>query len=329
MTEQMKAIAISSFGGPEVLELVERPLPEPGAGEVSIRVVAAGVSRPDALQRQGFYPPPPGASSLPGLEIAGVVAKGAGRFSEGDRVVALLAGGGYAEFAAVPVEQVLPLPRGLSMIEGAALPENFFTVWTNVFQRGRLASGETLLVHGGAGGIGATAVALGKAFGARVFATAGGPARCREVEAMGAERCFDHRSEDFAAELISSNGGRGADVILDIMAGESVSKNLEALAMEGRLVIIATMAGSSAEFNAFHLMQRRLTITGSTLRARAPDEKGRIARELEARVWPLLESRQILPRIDSTFELEDARLAHERLESRANIGKMVLRVADL
>lgn len=325
----MTAVEITRPGGPEVLEPRQRPVPSPRPGEVLIQVAAAGVSRPDILQRIGVYPPPPGASDLPGMEAAGTIAavgEGATRFRIGDRVTALLAGGGYAEFATAPEVQVLPVPERLSFIDAASLPENFFTVWTNVFERGGLKAGETLLVHGGASGIGTTAITLAKAFGARVLVTAGSPEKCAACERIGADRAIDYQKEDFVAETKAMTGGRGADVILDMIAGDYVPRNLEALAVEGRLVIIAFLGGAEVSFNAMRLMMKRLTVTGSTLRARAPEEKGRIAQALEREVWPLLAARTVVPVIDSTFPLREAAKAHERLESRKNIGKIVLEV---
>jgi putative PIG3 family NAD(P)H quinone oxidoreductase len=290
-------------------------------------MAAAGVNRPDVLQRAGKYPPPPGASDIPGLEVAGtVVATGsdATRWREGDRVCALVAGGGYAEYCTAPAVQCLPVPRGLTWVEAAALPETFFTVWTNVFERGRLAAGETLLVHGGSSGIGTTAIQLARAFGARVFATAGSARKCEACEQLGAERCINYRDEDFVTVVKTLTGGRGVDVVLDMVGGDYVARNLEALAVEGRLVQIAFLKGSVAPVDLFVLMRRRLTLTGSTLRARTPEEKGAIARPLEARVWPLIEEGRVRPVVHATFPLAAAADAHRLMESGAHIGKIVL-----
>lgn len=322
----MKAVEISRPGPPEVLRLVERPDPSPAPGEVLVRVAAAGVNRPDLMQRQGKYPPPPGASDIPGLEIAGTVLESARdcRWKPGDQVSALVAGGGYAELCVVPQEQCLPVPRGLSLVEAAALPETFFTVWTNVFERGRLREGETLLVHGGTSGIGTTAIQLGKAFGAQVLATAGSDDKCRACLALGASGAVNYRSEDFVARARELTGGRGADVILDIIGGDYLARNIDALAADGRLVQIGLMGGAKAQLNLAPVLQKRLTITGSTLRPRPPQEKGRIARALEEHVWPLLESGAVKPIVHATFPLAQAAAAHELLESSTHVGKVVL-----
>ncbi len=323
----MIAVEIAQPGGPEVLRAVERPRPRPGPGEVLIRVEAAGVNRPDILQRRGHYPPPPGASDIPGLEVAGEVAEsgpGVSEWQAGQGVTALLAGGGYAEYAVAPAPQCLPIPAGLSTTEAAALPEAFFTVWTNVFERGALQAGQTLLVHGGTSGVGATAIALGSALGARVVATAGSPEKCRACEALGAVRGIDREREDFVALSRELTGGRGVDVILDMAGGDFFPRNLRALADDGRLVLIAYLRGARSEIDLDAVLRRRLLVTGSTLRPRCVEEKGRIARALRERVWPLLEAGQARPRIDATFPLAAAADAHRRLESGAHVGKIVL-----
>ena len=324
--DRMTAIEIETPGGPEVLVPGERPVPAPGAGEVLIQVTAAGVNRPDILQRQGGYPPPPGISDIPGLEIAGrVVALGpeSGGLQPGDAVTALVAGGGYAEYCAAPVPQCLPIPEGLSLIEAAVIPETFFTVWTNVFDRGRLKAGESLLVHGGSSGIGTTAIQLASALGARVFATAGSAEKCRACEALGAERAINYREEDFV-EIVKGATKRGADVILDMVGGDYIQRNIKALAPEGRLCYIAFLGGSKAEVDLLPLMLKRLTITGSTLRTREVDFKGEIARNLRETVWPLIEAGKVKPVIHKTFPLSEAAEAHRLMESSAHIGKIVL-----
>lgn len=323
----MIAVAISSPGGPDVLRAVELPVSEPGAGEVLIRVAAAGVNRPDLMQREGKYPPPPGASEIPGLEAAGTIAavgSGVERWREGDRVCALLAGGGYAEYCVAPAVQCLPVPAGLDMATAAAIPETFFTVWTNVFERGRLREGETFLVHGGSSGIGTAAIQLARAFGARVFATAGSPEKCAACERLGAERAVNYREEDFVAALLAATGGRGVDVILDMVGGDYFGRNLDLLATEGRLVQIAMLRGARADINLARLLLRRLTVTGSTLRSRAVEEKGRIAAALEREVWPLLEAGAVRPVIHAVFPLRQAADAHCLMESGTHIGKIVL-----
>ena len=323
----MTAIEIREPGGPEVLVAAERPLPAPGGGEVLVKVRAAGVNRPDIMQRQGKYPPPPGASDIPGLEIAGTiesVGEGVRDWQVGDRVCALVAGGGYAEYAAAPAPQCLPVPRPLDFIAAAAIPETFFTVWTNVFERGRLQPSESLLVHGGASGIGTTAIQLARAFGGQVFATAGTAEKCAACERLGAERAINYREADFVAAVRDATGGRGVDVILDMVGGEYLARNLELLALDGRLVQIATLGGPNARINMIPVLHRRLTITGSTLRARTVAEKGAIARALRERVWPLLESRMVAPVVHATFPLRDAAAAHRMLEADTHIGKLVL-----
>jgi putative PIG3 family NAD(P)H quinone oxidoreductase len=323
----MKAVEITSPGGPEVLRLAERERPTPGRGEVLIRVEAAGVNRPDVLQRQGHYPPPPGASDIPGLEVAGTVAALGGGVTGcclDDGVCALLAGGGYAEYAVAPAAQCLPIPRGLDAVQAAALPETFFTVWTNVFERGRLAPGETLLVHGGSSGIGTAAIALAAARGARVLATAGTAEKCAACERLGAERAINHRREDFVAAVREATGGRGVDVVLDMVGGDYTARNLDCLARDGRLVQIAFLRGAQVQLDLRPLMMKRLTITGSTLRARSVEEKGAIAAALRREVWPLIEDGPVRPLIDSTFPLANAADAHRRMEGGEHIGKIVL-----
>lgn len=325
----MQAIEITAPGGPDVLRPTNRPTPVPGPGEVLIEVEAAGINRPDVFQRQGSYPPPAGASDLPGLEVAGRIVGGAPEsagFKLGDAICALVTGGGYAQFCTAPAAQCLPVPAGLSMIEAAALPETYFTVWSNVFDRGALAPGETLLVHGGASGIGTTAIALARAFGHTVYATAGGPARARAVEALGCARCIDYRAQDFVAEIKALTGGRGVDVILDMVAGDYLERNIEALADDGRLVMIALLGGSRGTLNCGQVMRRRLTVTGSTLRARPVAFKARIAAALRERVWPLLESGAVRPSIHATFPLAEAARAHAMMDAGEQIGKIVLAV---
>jgi len=323
----MKAVEITAPGPPDVLKIVERPDPVPAADEILIDVAAAGVNRPDVLQRLGKYPVPPGVSDIPGLEVAGVVAalgKDVRGWAVGDPVCALLAGGGYAELAAAPQEQCLPVPKGLTMAEAAGIPETFFTVWTNVFDRGRLAAGEWLLVHGGTSGIGTTAIQLAVARGSQVLATAGTDDKCRAVEALGAKRCINYKSADFVAGVKDITGGRGVDVILDIIGGEYAAKNLECLNRDGRLVQIGLMGGADASISLRLILLKRLTVTGSTLRIRTPAEKGAIAASLEREVWPLLESGSVKPVISATYPLARAADAHRHLESGAVIGKVVL-----
>lgn len=323
----MIAIEISRPGEPEVLVPAERPTPTPGVGEILIQVAAAGVNRPDVFQRLGRYPPPPGASDIPGLEVAGTVqalGEGVGGWRGGDAVCALVSGGGYAEYCVAPAVQCLPVPDGMDVVTAAAIPETFFTVWTNVFDRGRLAHGESLLVHGGSSGIGTTAIQLAHARGARVFATAGSREKCNACERLGAERGIDYRVEDFVAVIKELTGGRGVDVVLDMVGGEYFARNLEVLAVEGRLVEIATLHGTKAELNLQTMMQRRLTITGSTLRIRSAPEKGAIAAALRDQVWPLLESGAVKPVVYAKFPLRDAAAAHRMMESGEHIGKLVL-----
>jgi putative PIG3 family NAD(P)H quinone oxidoreductase len=323
----MIAIEIREPGEPEVLVPVERPTPVPGSGEVLIKVAAAGVNRPDLMQRRGRYPPPPGAPDIPGLEVAGTIDAIGSNVDElrvGDAVCALVAGGGYAEYCVAPAPQCLPAPRGLDLVPAAAIPETFFTVWTNVFERGRLAAGESILVHGGSSGIGTTAIQLARAHGARVFATAGSPEKCAACERLGAERAINYRDADFLEAVRAATGGKGVDVVLDMVGAEYFARNVEALAVEGRLVEIATLRGAKAELTIPTIMQRRLTITGSTLRPRSVAEKGAIARALRTRVWPLLESGAVKPIIYQTFPLTHAAEAHRVMEAGEHIGKLVL-----
>jgi putative PIG3 family NAD(P)H quinone oxidoreductase len=323
----MIAIEISRPGDPDVLVPVERPTPIPGTGEVLIHVAAAGVNRPDVFQRRGRYPPPPGASDIPGLEIAGTIealGDGVGGWRGGDQVCALVSGGGYAEYCVAPAPQCLPVPNGMDLISAAAIPETYFTVWTNVFERGKLRHGETLLVHGGTSGIGTTAIQLARAKGARVFATAGSREKCNACERLGAERGIDYHVEDFVAAVKELTGGRGVDVVLDIVGGDYFARNLQSLAIDGRLVVIATLQGTKAEVDIQFMMQRRLTVTGSTLRIRSVAEKAAIAEGLRAQVWPLLESGAVKPIVHAQFPLRDAAAAHRMMESGAHIGKLVL-----
>ena len=324
----MLVIEISEPGGPDVLVPAERPRPSAGPGEVLIEVAAAGVNRPDVMQRKGLYPPPPGASDIPGLEVAGtVVEAGAGvdRWHGGDRVCALLAGGGYAEYCVAPAPQCLPLPRGLDVVRAAAIPETFFTVWTNVFERGHLQAGESALVHGGASGIGTTAIQIATQRGARVFATAGSDEKCRACEQLGAVRAINYRTDDFGDAIRDLTGGRGVDLVLDIVGGSYVARNLAVLGVDGRLVQIGLMEGEAiAAVDFRRVLGRRLTITGSTLRPRSIDEKGRIAAALRREVWPLLESRAVQPIVDRVFPLAQAAAAHRLMESGNYVGKIVL-----
>jgi NADPH:quinone reductase len=325
----MIAIAIREPGGPDVLEPVERPVPAIGPDDLLIEVAAAGVNRPDVMQRQGGYSPPPGVSDIPGLEVAGTVAavgSEVDRWRVGDQVCALVAGGGYAEFCAAPAPQCLPVPAGLTLTEAATLPEVMFTVWTNVFERGRLASGESILIHGGSSGIGTAAIQLARARGARVFATAGTGQKCAACEQLGAERCINYRERDFVAAVREATGGRGVDVVLDMVGGEYLQRDIDLLALDGRLVQIAQLGGYRATINTIPILQRRLTITGSTLRPRTVEEKGRIARAVEAQVWPLLESRAVRTIVHASFPLAQAAEAHRLLESSTHIGKLVLLV---
>jgi NADPH:quinone reductase len=325
--ETMRAIVAPRPGGPEALQIEIRPLPSPGDGEVLIEVEAAGVNRPDTLQRMGLYPPPPGASDVLGLEAAGTVVDrgpGATRHAVGARVTALIPGGGYADYCVAHESNALPIPSGLTAVEAAAIPETYFTVWTNVFDRGALKSGETLLVHGGASGIGTTAIQLAKAFGAKVIATAGSDEKASQCERLGADLGVNYRTDDFVARTLAATNGRGADVILDMVGGEYVGRNYAAAAVDGRIVQIAFMRGQTATIDLRPLMQKRLIHTGSTLRPRSPAEKAVIAEALSARVWPLIEAGGCRPVIDSVFALTEAAKAHARMESGAHIGKIVL-----
>ncbi|KIN65377.1 Alcohol dehydrogenase, zinc-containing [Sulfitobacter noctilucae] len=326
MSETMKAVEITKAGGPDVLQLTERPMPQPKHGQVVIKVAFAGVNRPDALQRAGMYAPPPTASDLPGLEASGeVVAIGDGvsDLAVGDKVCALLPGGGYAEYVATPAAHCLPVPEGMGMKEAACLPETFFTVWSNVFMRGGLKAGERFLVHGGSSGIGTTAIQLGHAFGARVFVTAGTDAKCAACVDLGAEAAINYRDSDFV-DVLQAEGG--ADLILDMVGGAYIPRNIQTLAEDGRLVQIAFLQGPKVEVNFATLMTRRLTMTGSTLRPQSDLAKARIAQELREAVWPLLDAGRIAPVMDSEYAMEDAADAHTRMESSGHIGKIVLRI---
>ena len=326
----MQAVEISSFGAPEVLRLGERPVPVAGVGEVLIRVSASGVNRPDVLQRTGNYPVPPGASDIPGLEVAGVITSGdaaamaAAGLKVGDRVCALVAGGGYAQWCVAPVGQCLPVPEGLDDIAAASLPETFFTVWSNVFDRARLQAGETLLIQGGTSGIGVTAIQMAKALGARVIATAGSDDKCAACLALGADHAINYKTQDFVAAVADLTGGQGVNVVLDMVAGAYVAREIECLAEDGRLVIIAVQGGVKAEFNAGMVLRKRLTITGSTLRPRPIAFKTAIAQSLRERVWPLLVQGHIKPVIHQVFPASEAAAAHTLMESNRHIGKLVL-----
>lgn len=327
---QTTVIEITEPGGPLVLKPAKRRMPMVGPRQMLVRVAAAGVNRPDVLQRQGFYPPPPGASDIPGLEISGEVAavgEAVGRFAVGDRVTALVAGGGYAEFCVVDEGSALPVPQGFSMTEAAAVPETFFTVWHNVFERGGLKAGETLLVHGGTSGIGTVAIQLASAFGAYVVATAGSAEKCEACLKLGADRAVNYREEDFVDVTRQATDGKGANVILDMVGGDYVDRNYDVAAVEGRIVQIAFLKGAKATADFSKLMVKRLVHTGSTLRAREPEFKARLARELEAKVWPLLAERRVVPVMDRIFPLREAWRAHERIEDPEHIGKVVLDVA--
>lgn len=329
LPQEMTAIEIKEFGGPDNLVPTTRPVPAPDHDEVLIKVEAAGVNRPDVLQRMGGYAPPPGASDIPGLEIAGtIVAVGGGvtKYKVGDKACALVAGGGYAEYCVAPEAQCLDIPDGFSMVQAASVPETYFTVWTNVFDRGRLTGGETFLVHGGASGIGTTAIQLAKAVGARVFATASTDEKCREIEKLGAERGINYKTEDFVEVVKEVTGGSGVNLILDMVGGDYIQRNISALAVEGRLVYIAFLGGAKAEVNFAPVMLKRLTITGSTLRPQSIEAKAQIGKSLEEKVWPLLSSGTVAPVIDSTFPLTDAADAHKRIDDSSHIGKIVLTV---
>jgi len=327
LPETMTAIEIREPGGPEVLGPASRPLPQAGAGEVLIKVAAAGVNRPDCLQRQGSYPPPKGASDIPGLEVAGeVIALGDGvkDLKVGDRVCALVTGGGYAEYCAAPAVQCLPVPKGYSMAQAAALPETFFTVWVNVFQRSGLQPGESFLVHGGTSGIGTTAIQLAKAFGCTVFATAGSAEKVKACKDLGADHAIDYKTEDFVEVVKAATGGKGVDVILDMVGGDYIPRDIKALAEDGRLSFIAFLGGPKAEVNFAAVMMKRLTITGSTLRARPVAVKAQLAAELKEKVWPLLDAGEVAPVMAAAFPLAEAAKAHALMESSDHIGKIVL-----
>ncbi|MFT6556798.1 MAG: putative PIG3 family NAD(P)H quinone oxidoreductase [Sneathiella sp.] len=326
----MTAIEIKEFGGPENLIPATRPVPSPENDEILIRVEAAGVNRPDVLQRMGGYAPPPGASDIPGLEVAGTVAavgNGVTKYKVGDAVCALVAGGGYAEYCVAPEAQCLDIPDGMTMVQAAAIPETYFTVWTNVFDRGRLTGGETFLVHGGASGIGTTAIQLAKSVGARVFATASTDEKCREIEALGAERGINYKTEDYVEVVKELTDGEGVNLILDMVGGDYIQRNITALAVEGRLVYIAFLGGPKAEVNFAPVMLKRLTITGSTLRPQSIEAKAQIGKRLVENVWPLLSAGTIGPIIDSTFPLAEAEAAHRRIDDSGHIGKIVLTVS--
>ena len=325
----MIAIEIREPGPPDVLVPVERPTPAVAAGEVLVKVAAAGVNRPDVMQRQGKYPPPPGASDIPGLEVAGeitAVADDVKAWSVGDRVCALVSGGGYAEFCSAPAPQCLPIPAGLDLVQGAAIPETFFTVWTNVFERGRLAAGESILIHGGSSGIGTTAIQLARAFGARVLATAGSDEKCSACRTLGADVAINYRTTDFVTAVRDTTAGRGVDVVLDMVGGEYLQRDIDCLARDGRLVQIGFLGGAKSEINMGPVLQRRLWITGSTLRARSIPEKAAIARAVQEHVWPLLEAGTVRVPIHATFPLQQAAEAHRMMESSSHIGKLVLTV---
>ena len=326
----MRAIEIIHPGGPEVLTPCERPMPTLKAGEVLIKVHAAGVNRPDVLQRTGNYPVPPGASDIPGLEVAGEIVDGdlaGSTFKKGDLVCALVQGGGYAEYCAAPIAQCLPVPKGLTALEAASLPETFFTVYSNLFERAKLSGDETLLVQGGSSGIGVTAIQMARALGHRVFATAGSDDKCRACESLGAERGINYRSEDFAEVVKAATSGKGADVILDMVAGDYVAREIDCLADDGRLVVIALLGGATGKSDFGHIMRRRLTITGSTLRPRPVAFKQMVADKLRQRIWPLIESGQIKPVIFQTFPVDQAAQAHALMETSTHVGKIMLTVA--
>ena len=325
----MTVIEAKGAGGPEVLIAGTRPVPEPGPGEALIEVAAAGINRPDVVQRQGLYPPPKGASDLLGLEVAGIVVKrgqGASRFNEGDRVCALVNGGGYAEYAVAPEATTLPVPEGLSLVEAAALPETVFTVWHNVFERAALKPGEWLLVHGGTSGIGTTAIQLGTALGAHVIATVGSAEKAEVALALGAARAVNYRDEDFVEAVRVATDGAGANVILDMVGGDYIERNLRAAALDGRIVQIAFLKGAKVEIDLMRLMLRRLTLTGSTLRVQTHEARARMAKRVEERIWPLIAQGKVKPVIDSTFSLDQAAEAHRRIDDAGHIGKIVLEI---
>lgn len=328
MSQTMNAIEISTPGGPEVLKRISYPMPEPKEGQVLIKIAAAGVNRPDVAQREGTYPPPPGASELPGLEVAGEIVGGdpqAGGFQVGDQVCALTAGGGYAEYCVVDARHCLPIPEGLSLVEAAGLPETFFTVWTNVFQRGGLSTGESLLVHGGASGIGTTAIQIARALGHTVYATAGSDKRVEAINALGAIG-INYRTQKYEEFIREHTDGRGVDVILDMVAGEYIGRDIRCLADDGRIVVIALLGGREAKIDCAQLMVRRLTITGSTLRPRTDEFKASIAKELREQVWPLIEAGKVKPIIHATFGLDEVSKAHEMMDAGEQVGKIILTV---
>jgi NADPH:quinone reductase len=323
----MICVEITAPGGPEVLKAAERPDPVPGPGEVLIRVAAAGVNRPDVLQRRGAYPPPPGASDIPGLEVSGTIASmgdGVEGWREGDAVCALVSGGGYATMCVAPAVQCLRVPASIDLAAAAAIPETFFTVWTNVFERGRLQAGETFLVHGGSSGIGTTAIQLASRFGSRVFTTAGSPEKCSKCRELGASVAIDYKTEDFVQVVEQETGGKGVDLILDMVGGDYINRNLQCLAVDGRMVHIAFLKGAKAEVNFANVMVKRQTITGATLRPRSVAQKGAIAQALEERVWPLVAAGEVRPQIHATFPLEQAADAHRLMESSIHVGKIML-----
>jgi putative PIG3 family NAD(P)H quinone oxidoreductase len=329
MPKEMNVMELAGFGGPDVLKPARRPVPEIGAEEVLIKVAAAGINRPDILQRQGNYTPPPGASDLPGLEVAGTIAAIGDKVKDwkiGDAVMALVAGGGYAEYCPAPAPQCLPVPKGMDMVSAAGIPETFFTVWTNVFERGQLKPGETFLVHGGSSGIGTTAIQLAHQFGAKVLTTVGSPDKAEACRKLGADLAVNYREQDFVKEVMAATGNRGADVILDMVGGDYINRNLACLAVDGRLVQIAHLQGAKAEINISQVMVKRQTITGSTLRPRSVAQKGAIAQALREKVLPLLEDGKAKPLIFKTFKLSEAAEAHRLMESSAHIGKIVLTV---
>lgn len=325
--ETMRAVAIAEPGPPDVLRPVTRPTPRPGSGEVLVRVAAAGINRADVMQREGRYPPPPGASDLPGLELSGTVAAvgpEADGVADGDEVCAIVSGGAYAEYCLVPAPQCLPIPEGVSVSDAAALPEAYCTVWTNVVDRGRLQAGESFLVHGGSSGVGTAAIQLARRLGARVFATAGSAAKCSVCVQLGAERAVNYREEDFVAAVRDGTGGRGVDVVLDMVGAPYLARNLAALAVEGRLVVIAVMAGAEAEVNLLDFMSRRLTLTASTLRSRSVAQKAEVGRAVREHVWPRFAAGELRPVIHATWPLAEAAEAHRVLESSAHVGKLLL-----
>ncbi len=324
---EMNYVDLPEFGGPEVLVPARGPVPRPGPGEVLVKVHAAGVNRPDIMQRQGGYNPPPGASLIPGLEIAGTIVEAASDvtgWKVGDQVCALVSGGGYAEYCVAPAPQCLPVPEGLTMVEAAGLPETYYTVWTNVFQRGRLKAGEIFLLHGGSSGIGTTAIQLAREFGARIFTTVGNAEKAKVCTDLGAERAINYRDEDFVAVVAELTGGKGVDLILDMVGGSYIERNIEALAVEGRLVQIAFQQPSKVEIDLLPMMLKRLTITGSTLRPRSVEQKAEIAAELREQVWPLIEAGKVRPLIHKTFPLAEAAAAHALMETSTHIGKIML-----